>query len=339
MDNKGKKNVVLTGDRPTGRLHLGHFVGSIQKRLQFESEYQQFVMVADIQALTDNAQNPEKIRTNIIEITLDNIAAGLNPAKTTFFIQSAVPEIAELTVFFLNLVTLARLERNPTVKEEMRQKGFGSNVPAGFLCYPISQAADILSVRATVVPVGEDQLPVVEQANEIVDKFNSYYGKGKEILPHITPLVGAVGRLPGTDGKAKMSKSLDNSIYLSDSDAVIKEKVKGMYTDPNHIKVEDPGTIIGNAVFTFLDAFDPEKEEVAELKISYQKGGLGDVALKDRLSRVLINIIGPIREKREYLAKNPKEIMDILRVGTEKTRKEAAETVAIVKEAMQINYF
>jgi tryptophanyl-tRNA synthetase len=270
---------------------------------------------------------------------LDNLAAGLDPSKTTFFIQSAIPEIAEMTIFFLNLVTLARLERNPTVKEEMRQKGFGSNVPAGFLCYPVSQAADILSVRASVAPVGEDQLPVIEQANEIVDRFNSYYGKGKEILPRITPIVGAVGRLPGIDGKAKMAKSLNNAIYLSDSDATIKEKVKEMYTDPGHIKVEDPGRIEGNTVFAYLDAFDPEKEEVTELKITYQKGGLGDVALKDRLSRVLINTIGPIREKREYLAKNPKDIMDILQNGTEKTKEVAAETLAIIKEAMQINYF
>jgi tryptophanyl-tRNA synthetase len=333
------KQTVLTGDRPTGKLHLGHFVGSIQKRLEFESLYQQFVMVADVQALTDNAQNPEKVRTNVIEVALDNIAAGLDPAKTTFFIQSAIPEIAELTVFFLNLVTLARLERNPTVKEEMKQKGFGANVPAGFLCYPISQAADILSVQATIVPVGEDQLPVIEQANEIVDRFNSYYGKGKELLPRITPLVGTVGRLPGIDGKAKMSKSLNNAIYLSDSDATIKEKVKDMYTDPNHIKVEDPGTVKGNTVFAYLDAFDPEKDEVAELKKAYQKGGLGDVALKDRLARTLINIIGPIREKREYLSKNPKEVMDILESGTEKTRTVATETLALVKEAMHINYF
>lgn len=333
------KKTVLTGDRPTGRLHLGHLVGSIQKRLEFESEYQQFVMVADVQALTDNAENPEKIRTNVIEVTLDNLAAGLDPAKTTFFIQSAIPEIAEMTIFFLNLVTLARLERNPTVKEEMRQKGFGSNVPAGFLCYPVSQAADILSVRASVVPVGDDQLPVIEQANEIVDRFNSYYGKGKEILPRITPIVGAVSRLPGIDGKNKMSKFLNNAIYLSDSDTVIKEKVREMYTDPGHIKVEDPGKVEGNTVFAYLDAFDPEKEEVTELKITYQKGGLGDVALKDRLSQVLINIIGPIREKREYLAKNPKDIMDILQSGTGKTKEVSAETLAIIKEALQINYF
>lgn len=333
------KEIVLTGDRPTGKLHLGHLVGSIQNRLQFESKYQQFVMVADVQALTDNAQNPEKIRNSVIEVTLDNLAAGLDPAKTTFFIQSAIPEIAEMTVFFLNLVTLARLERNPTVKEEMRQKGFGKNVPVGFLCYPVSQAADILSVRAKVVPVGDDQLPVVEQTNEIVDRFNSYYGKGKEILPRATPIVGATSRLPGIDGKAKMSKSLNNAIYLSDSDAVIKEKVREMYTDPGHIKVEDRGKVEGNAVFAYLDAFDPEKEEVAELKSAYQKGGLGDVALKERLSRVLINIIGPIREKREYLAKNPKDIMDILQKGSEKTKEAAAETLAVIKEAMQIDYF
>lgn len=334
-----EKPTILTGDRPTGHLHLGHYVGSIKSRLEFEKDYEQFVMVADVQALTDNAQNPEKVRTNSIEVTLDNLAAGLDPQKTTFFIQSAIPEIAELTIFFLNLVTLARLERNPTVKEEMRQKGYEKNVPAGFLCYPISQAADILSVGATLVPVGEDQLPMIEQTNEIVDRFNSYYGKGDDILERVKPILGEVGRLPGIDGKAKMSKSLNNAIYLSDSDEVIKEKVKEMYTDPNHIKVEDPGTVEGNTVFTYLDAFDPDKKEVSLLKDRYQKGGLGDVFLKERLAEILIQTISPIREKREYLAKNPKEIMNILKEGTDKTRERAAETLAKVKNALQIDYF
>jgi tryptophanyl-tRNA synthetase len=334
-----KKDIVLTGDRPTGRLHLGHYVGSIQNRLEFEKDYEQFVMVADVQALTDNARNPEKVRTNSIEVTLDNLAAGLDPQKTTFFIQSAIPEIAELTIFFLNLVTLARLERNPTVKEEMRQKGFEKNVPAGFLCYPISQAADIVSVGATLVPVGEDQLPMIEQTNEIIDRFNSYYGKGEDILERVKPILGEVGRLPGIDGKAKMSKSLNNAIYLSDGDEIIKEKVKEMYTDPNHIKVEDPGTVEGNTVFTYLDAFDPDKKEVSLLKDRYQSGGLGDVVLKERLAEILIQTISPVREKREYLAKNPKEIMNILKEGTDKTRERAAETLAKVKSALQIDYF
>lgn len=334
-----KKDIVLTGDRPTGRLHLGHYVGSIQNRLEFEKDYEQFVMVADVQALTDNARNPEKVRTNSIEVTLDNLAAGLDPQKTTFFIQSAIPEIAELTILFLNLVTLARLERNPTVKEEMRQKGFGSNVPAGFLCYPISQAADIVSVGTTLVPIGEDQLPMIEQTNEIIDRFNSYYGKGDYILERVKPILGEVGRLPGIDGKAKMSKSLNNAIYLSDSDEVIKEKVKEMYTDPNHIKVEDPGTVEGNTVFTYLNAFDPDKKEVSLLKDRYRSGGLGDVVLKERLAEILIQTISPIREKREYLAKNPKEIMNILKEGTDKTKERATETLAKVKSALQINYF
>lgn len=334
-----EKPTILTGDRPTGHLHLGHYIGSIKNRLRFEEDYEQFVMVADVQALTDNAQNPDKVRTNVIEVTLDNVAAGLDPQKTTFFIQSAVPEIAELTIFFLNLVTLARLERNPTVKEEMRQKGYEKNVPAGFLCYPISQAADILSVGATLVPVGEDQLPMIEQTNEIVDRFNSYYGKGEEILQRVKPIIGEVGRLPGIDGKTKMSKSLGNAIYLSDNDDVIREKVKEMYTDPNHIKIEDPGTVEGNTVFTYLDAFLPDTKEVSLLKDKYRKGGLGDVVLKERLAEILIQTIGPIREKREYLAKNPKEIMNILKEGTEKTRERAQKTLAMVKSSLEINYF
>lgn len=334
-----EKPIILTGDRPTGHLHLGHYIGSIKNRLLFEKEYEQFVMVADVQALTDNAQNPEKVRTHSIEVTLDNIAAGLDPQKTTFFIQSAIPEIAELTIFFLNLVTLARLERNPTVKEEMRQKGYEKNVPAGFLCYPVSQAADILSVGATLVPVGEDQLPMIEQTNEIVDRFNSYYGKGGDILHRVKPVLGEVSRLPGIDGKAKMSKSLGNAIYLSDSDEAIREKVKEMYTDPNHIRVEDPGTVEGNTVFTYLDAFDPDTKEVSLLKDRYRKGGLGDVPLKERLAEILIQTISPIREKREYLAKNPKEIMNILKEGTDKTRERAKETLAKVKSALEIDYF
>ncbi len=332
-----KTKVLLTGDRPTGKLHLGHYVGSIQNRVKLQGEYDKaFYMVADVQGLTDNAENPEKVRNNVLEVVLDNMACGLDPAKTTFFIQSEVPEIAELTVFFLNLVTLARLKRNPTVKDEMTQKGYGEDVNAGFLIYPVSQAADILAFKANVIPVGVDQVPHIEQTNDILQKFNSIYG---EVFSKVDVKLSETSRLVGMDGNAKMSKSLGNSIELSDSNEVIEKKVMQMYTDPTHIHVQDPGKVEGNVVFQYLDIFDPNKEEVAELKAQYQKGGLGDVVIKKRLIGILQELITPIREKREELAKNPEQIMAILKEGTEKARETARKTLLEVKEAMKINYF
>lgn len=346
-----KKTIVLTGDRPTGKLHLGHYVGSIQNRLKLQDEADKaFYMIADVQALTDNADNPEKVRNNVLEVALDNLACGIDPAKMTMFVQSQVPEIAELTIFFLNLVTVARLEQNPTVKSEMKEKGFvmanaegdveaGTkirNVPAGFLAYPVSQAADILTFKANCIPVGDDQLPVLEQGNEIVDKFNAFYG---DVFGRIAPLKSDAGRLVGIDGGAKMSKSLGNAIYLSDSHEEIEKKVMAMYTDPDHIHVEQPGKVEGNVVFAYLDIFDTDKKDVAELKEQYQKGGLGDVVIKRRLIDVLESVIAPIRERREYLAKDPKAIMELLKNGTEKARETAQATLKEVRSAMKIDYF
>lgn len=348
--------IVLTGDRPTGRLHLGHFVGSIQNRLKLQDEADQsFYMVADIQGLTDNADNPEKIRDNVFEVVLDNLACGLDPKKTTMFVQSQVPEIAELTILFLNLVTVNRLFQNPTVKAEIFQKGWGlpeieevdgvvtksenlskRGVPAGFLMYPVSQAADILFAKANLIPVGEDQLPVIELTNEIGDSFNRIYG---ETFGRVKHVVGDVGRLIGTDGNAKMSKSLGNCIYLSDSAEEISKKVMDMYTDPNHIHVADPGKVEGNVVFTYLDIFDPNKAEVAELKAQYQKGGLGDVIIKKRLIGVLENVIEPIRTRREELAKDSEAVMKVLKEGTERARGTAQKTMAEVRKAIKIDYF
>jgi tryptophanyl-tRNA synthetase len=334
---KTKENIVLTGDRPTGKLHLGHLVGSMLNRVKLQNEYDRcFYMVADIQALTDNADNPDKVRKNAFEVVLDNLAVGLSPEKTTFFIQSQIPEIAELTVLFLNLVTLARLRRNPTVKDEMKQKGFGENVPAGFLVYPISQAADILFCDSNIIPVGEDQLPVIEQANEIVAKFNSIYG---ETFRKIQPILSQTPRLVGTDGNAKAGKSLGNAIYLDDSFEEIKRKVMGMYTDPNHIHTSDPGKIEGNVVFTYLDIFDENKKEVAKLKEQYQRGGLGDVEIKKRLIDILENVISPIRTRRREFAKKPEYVEKLLREGTEKTQVIAKETMKKVREVIKINYF
>lgn len=334
---KPTQMTVLTGDRPTGKLHLGHYVGSIKSRIALQEEAQKsFYMVADIQALTDNADNPEKVRENVIEVVLDNIACGLDPKKTTFFIQSQIPEIAELTILFLNLVTVARLKRNPTVKDEMKQKGFGENVPAGFLTYPVSQAADILFCKANTVPVGTDQFPMLEQTNEIGESFNRMYGK---VFPHVKIYASEFGRLPGIDGKAKMSKSLGNAIYLSDSYKDIEKKVMQMYTDPTHIHVTDPGKVEGNVVFSYLDIFDPNEKEVAELKKQYKKGGLGDVVIKKRLIEVLENLVAPIREKRELLSQNKKEIERMLERGIVEARKEAQNTMEEVRTLMRINYF
>jgi len=328
---------VLTGDRPTGKLHLGHYVGSMLNRLKLQSEHDNvFYMVADIQALTDNADNPEKVRSNVLEVAMDNLAVGLDPAKTTFFIQSQVPEIAELTVLFMNLVTLARLKRNPTVKDEMKQKGFGDDVPVGFLAYPISQAADILTFSANLIPVGEDQLPVIEQTNEIVTKFNALYG---ETFSKVEPIISTVPRLVGIDGGAKAGKSLGNAISLSDSKKEIEQRVMAMYTDPNHLTVDMPGNVEGNVVFTYLDIFDKHTEEVAQLKAQYRQGGLGDVAIKRRLIEVLEELIAPIREKRKGYEQHPEIVRQILQDGTRKAREVAKQTLRNVKNAIGIHYF
>lgn len=331
------KKIVLTGDRPTGRLHLGHYVGSIKNRIALQDDADQaFYMIADVQALTDNAQNPEKVTSNVTEVILDNLACGVDPKKTHFFIQSQIPEIAEITVFFLNLVTLARLKRNPTVKSEMQQKGYGEDVPAGFLAYPVSQAADILFAGANTIPVGEDQLPVIEQTNELGRKFNSIYG---EFFPEVKAVISDTPRLVGIDGGAKASKSLNNAIFLSDSDEEITKKVMSMYTDPDHIHVQDPGKVEGNVVFEYLDIFDDRKEEVEELKKQYRAGGLGDVVLKKRLIEVLTQLIGPIRTRRQELEKKIPEIMKDIANSTEAVRKIAQTRMKEMKQLMKIDYF
>lgn len=330
------KEIVLTGDRPTGPLHLGHYVGSLQNRILLQDQYTQYVMIADIQALTDNADNPQKVRDNVIEVMMDYLAVGIDPKKTIFFIQSMIPEIAELTVLYLNLVTVARLQRNPTVKHEMQQKSYGESVPAGFLMYPVSQAADITFAKATLVPVGEDQLPMIEQTNEIVRSFNRIYGK--EIFPEVKAMVSKTGRLPGTDGKAKMGKSLGNAIFLSDDVDTLKKKVMSMYTDPGHLKVEDPGQVDGNMVFEYLDVFDTNKEKVSELKQQYRHGGLGDVTLKMYLFEVLNTLLTPIRAKRAQLAQDKEAVLKILLQGTNKARKFAVQTMKEVRQVMHLDY-
>ncbi|NTW21923.1 tryptophan--tRNA ligase [Candidatus Falkowbacteria bacterium] len=332
-----KRKIVLTGDRPTGRLHLGHYVGSLASRVATQHTHDQYIMIADMQALTDNAENPEKVRKNILEVALDYLAAGLEPDKNTILIQSMVPQLAELTMYYMNLVSVARLQRNPTVKTEMQQKGFGDTVPTGFLVYPISQAADITAFKAEVVPVGEDQLPMIEQTNEIVRRFNNVYKT--DVLVECEAMISKVSRLPGTDGSGKMGKSLDNGIYLADSADEIARRIKGMYTDPGHLRVEDPGKVKGNPVFTYLDAFASDKDKVAELKAHYQRGGLGDVTVKKYLNEVMQEFLAPIRARREEYAKDPAEVMNILKKGTAKAEKAAAKTLAEVKEAMQLNYF
>lgn len=335
----------MTGDRPTGKLHLGHYVGSLKDRVALQDEYDQFVMLADVQALTDNFENPQKVRDNIKEVALDYLSVGIDPTKTTIYIQSQIPQTAELTIYFLNLVTLARLERNPTVKEEMKQKGFGSEVPVGFLAYPISQAADILILKANLVPVGEDQRPMVEQTREIARKFNLLYGgdlpAGRQVFPEPEIKVGAVARLVGTDGNSKMSKSLGNTINLSDSEEEVEKKVMGMYTDPKRIHPTDPGTVEGNPVFIYLDAFgtDADQEQVNKFKESYRKGQIGDVEVKKYLVEVLNKFLDPIRARRAEFEKNPELVEEILKEGTKKARGEAEKTMIEVKKAMKLNYF
>ncbi len=337
MTPKKQKHIILTGDRPTGPLHLGHLVGSLRQRVELQRNNKQFIIIADAQALTDNAENPEKIRTNILEIALDYLAVGIDPALTTIFIQSQVPELTELSFYFLNLVTVTRLQRNPTVKEEIKQRGFGTSIPAGFLVYPVSQAADITAFKADLVPVGDDQLPMIEQTVEIVRTFNRTYKCKTLIIPKA--VLSTISRLPGIDGKTKMSKSLGNVISLKDSEAVIRMKIKTMYTDPKHLRVEDPGTVEGNPVFTYLDAFDPDKAGLKIIKEYYRKGGLGDVKVKQRLLEVLLDVLNPIRKRRENFAKDKGEIMCILQKGTETAREVAAKTLHEVRAIMHINYF
>jgi len=328
---------ILTGDRPTGKLHLGHHVGSLVNRVALQEKYKQFIIIADVQALTDNWEHPEKLKKNILEVALDYLAVGIDPNKSTIFIQSMIPQIAELTMFYLNLVTVARLKRNPTVKTEIQQKGFGQTLPAGFFVYPVSQAADITIVKGNLVPVGEDQLPMIEQTNEIVRSFNRIYNCN--VLVEAEALVPKFARLPGVDGQAKMGKSLGNAIYLSDPIDVLSEKVMSMYTDPGHIRVQDPGKVEGNVVFTYLDVFAPDSAEVAELKAHYQRGGLGDVKLKRRLIDILNTFLEPIRERRKQLEQDPEYVMNIIYEGTQKTLDVAENTMKGVREAMKLNYF
>lgn len=329
-------DIVLTGDRPTGPLHLGHYVGSLSRRIELQEIYKQYVMIADIQALTDYYEHPEKVRANVLEVCLDYLAVGIDPEKTTIFIQSMIPEIAELTMFFLNLVTVNRLRRNPTVKTEMTQKGFEEHVTAGFLTYPVSQAADIAIVKGTIVPVGADQVPHIEQTNEIIQAFNRVYKT--DMFGHVTASISKVSRLSGIDGTAKMSKSLGNAIFLSDTTDVIKEKVMKMYTDPSHIHVSDPGKVEGNVVFTYLDAFDPDQTKVKEFKDHYRRGGLGDVVLKKYLVEVLTTFLEPIRQRRSEYARNGDEVIKILLEGTDQVREVAARTMKEVRQAMHLVY-
>ena len=331
------KKVILTGDRPTGPLHLGHYIGSLKQRLEFQGVHMQYIMIADGQALTDHFATPETIRFNVLQVALDYLAIGIDPNLSTIFIQTLIPEIAELTLFYLNLVTVNRLERNPTVKTEIVQKKFGASIPAGFLMYPVHQAADITIVKGELVPVGADQLPMVEQTNELVRTFNRIYQT--DILKEAQAYIPKIARLPGIDGVAKMSKSLGNAIYLSDSADVIKQKVMKMYTDPLHLHVQDPGRVEGNTVFAYLDAFDPDINAVAALKEQYQQGGLGDVVLKKRLIDVLNVFLEPIREKRKQFESDPDYVMGCLRQGTDIVRTVAQKTMHEVRKVMKLDYF
>lgn len=331
------KKIALTGDRPSGKLHLGHYVGSLSSRLKLQEDHRQFVMIADAQALTDNAEHPEKVRQNILEVALDYLAVGIDFEKTTVFIQSLIAPLFELTAYYLNLVTWNRLKHNPTVKAEIVQKGYGEEVPAGFMIYPVSQAADITAFRAEVVPVGEDQIPMLEQTVEIVRKFNRIYKA--DVLVEPKPLISAVSRLPGIDGKNKMSKSLGNAIFFADDADAVAKKVKGMYTDPNHLRVEDPGQVEGNPVFLYLDAFGKDREKIAELKAHYQRGGLGDSVVKKYLLEELLAFLEPIRKKRERFAEDPGAVMALLERGTERALETAEETLRSVRKAMGIQYY
>ena len=345
------KQVILTGDRPTGRLHVGHYVGSLKRRVELQNSGgfdEIYIMIADAQALTDNAEHPEKVRQNIINVALDYLSCGIDPAKSVIFIQSTVPELTELTFYYMNLVTVARVQRNPTVKAEIQMRNFEASIPVGFFCYPISQAADITAFRATAVPVGEDQMPMIEQCKEIVRKFNSIYGDTLVEPEILLPQNKQCCRLPGTDGKAKMSKSLGNCIYLSDTPDEIKTKVMSMFTDPDHLRIEDPGKVEGNTVFAYLDAFAtddhfaeflPDYKNLDELKDHYRRGGLGDVKIKKFLIKVLQTELKPIYDRRLELAKDTDAVYEILRKGTQNAQAKAAQTLAKVRHSMQIDYF
>lgn len=334
------KEIILTGDRPTGKLHVGHYIGSLKKRVSMQNsgKYDSYIMIADQQALTDNARDPEKIKNSLIQVALDYLAVGLDPKKSTIFVQSQIPALAELNLYYLNLVTVSRLERNPTVKAEIQQKHFERSIPAGFFTYPVSQAADITAFKANLVPVGDDQEPMLEQTREIVRTFNSIYG---EVLvePQGVFAPKGSGRLPGLDGNAKMSKSLNNAIYLSDDADTLRKKVMSMYTDPNHIHVEDPGKVEGNMVFTYLDIFDKDKDKVAELKEQYRAGGLGDVKIKRYLNEVLEAELGPIRARCEEFAKDIPAVYAMLKEGSEKANEVANKTLEEVRRAIGVNYF
>jgi tryptophanyl-tRNA synthetase len=332
-----KKEKILTGDRATGQLHLGHFVGSLQQRVTLQHEYEQTILVADLQGLTDNGHNPLKVSSNILNVVADYLAVGIDPQKTTICLQSAIPALSELTMYYSNLVSVARLQRNPTVKNEIASKSFGSSIPSGFLTYPISQAADITAFKATLIPVGDDQLPMIEQTNEIVRKLNHI--AQDDILVECRPLLNKVSRLPSVDGKSKMSKSMGNSILLSSSERDISKAVKAMYTDPNHLRVEDPGEIKGNVVFTYLDAFHPDSTYVNELKIQYQEGGLGDGKTKKILEECLQEILRPIRERREIFISDKHQLLEILRNGSEKSQCESNMVLNSVKNAFGLNLF
>lgn len=345
------KQIILTGDRPTGRLHVGHYVGSLKERvrLQNSGKYDEiYIMIADAQALTDNAEHPEKVRDNIIQVALDYLACGLDPDKSTIFIQSMVPELTELTFYYMNLVTVSRVQRNPTVKAEIQMRNFEASIPVGFFCYPISQAADITAFKATTVPVGEDQMPMIEQCREIVHKFNSVYGETLVEPQIILPQNQACLRLPGIDGKAKMSKSLGNCIYLSDEPEDIRKKIMSMFTDPNHLRIEDPGQVDGNPVFIYLDAFCrpehfaeflPDYNNLDELKDHYRRGGLGDVKVKKFLNNVIQSELAPIRERRKSWEQRLPDVYDILAEGSKRAEATAAKTLADVRHSMKIDYF
>ena len=332
MTTTTQRPIILTGDRTTGPLHVGHFSGSLRNRVALQDDYEQHLLLADMQAMTDNAGNIQKVRENILEVALDYLAVGIDPDKTTICLQSHLPALSELSMLYLNFVSVARLERNPTVKTEIAQRGFDRNIPAGFLCYPAAQAADITAFKATVVPVGADQEPMIEQSNEIVRRINAT--AGYDVLPESRAIVPPAGRLPGIDGSAKMSKSAGNTLTLSATPDEITRAVRSMYTDPGHIRVDDPGRVEGNAVFAFLDAFDPEVGEVMKLKEHYQRGGLGDMKLKNRLDGILQEVLRPIRERREKLASDPGYILDIIRAGTDKSRETTEQTKREIYHAL-----
>jgi tryptophanyl-tRNA synthetase len=327
-----QRPIILTGDRTTGPLHLGHYAGSLKNRVALQHSHRQYLLLADCQALTDNASDPAKVRRNVLEVALDYLAVGIDPMETTICVQSGLPALAELTLLYLNFVTVARLERNPTIKDEIQVRGFGRDIPAGFLCYPAAQAADITGFRATIVPVGEDQAPLVEQTNEIVRRLNRQIGR--DVLPEARALIPPVGRLPGVDGKAKMSKSQGNAIPLSASPDDIREAVRRMYTDPNHLRASDPGTVEGNVVFTYLDAFDEDRAAVEDLKARYRRGGLGDAAVKRRLDEILQALVAPIRERRAALAQDPGYVLDIMRAGTQAAREATQATLDDIRSAL-----